>query len=367
MVCIFIEENAGKSGDCYAHHQKRIEVERMTILGIETSCDETSLSLLVDDKVKVNLISSQTIHNEFGGVIPELSSRAHLQQIIPMLKSLLNEAEIDLDAIDVISATAGPGLVGALLVGLTFGKSLALAADKPFVPVNHIEGHIFSGFLMEEKPEFPFLCSVVSGGHTLLLLVNNYFEIIQLGTTNDDAIGEAFDKVSKMIGFGYPGGPQIEKYSKFSDPCTFNFPIGKGKTKYDFSYSGLKTAVLRVVQDIERSNELTEEVKSNIAASFQKAAVDAIMNRMEMALKEFQVNSISLVGGVAANAMLRNRVIELGKKENKNVVIPAIEYCGDNAAMIALRGKHIYENGKTKGLNANVFPNLDQNAFVHLN
>jgi len=335
----------------------------MIVLGIESSCDETSVSLLIEDTVEANLIASQHFHKEFGGVIPELSSRAHLQQIIPLLRSALDQTKIKLEDIDLITATAGPGLIGALLVGLTFGKSLAVSLNKPFVPVNHIEGHIFSGFLMKEKPKFPFLCSVVSGGHTLLLLVKSEFEIVKLGTTIDDAIGEAFDKVSKMIGLGYPGGPLIQKYSALGNDTAFKFPIGKSKNKYDFSFSGLKTSVLRAIQKIDLEKELDEEIKNDIAASFQKAAVNAISKRVLLALKEYEIESISLVGGVAANELLRNEITRIAGDYGKSVVIPSIEYCGDNAAMISYRGKQYHLAGKLFPLDSNAYPSLPFNTF----
>ncbi len=336
----------------------------MIVLGIESSCDETSVSILEDEELKANLIFSQHFHKEFGGVIPELSSRAHLQQVIPLIKSALTKSKIELADIDVISATAGPGLIGALLVGLTFGKSLALSLDKPFVPVNHIEGHIFSGFLMKDKPEFPFLCSVVSGGHTLLLVVKSEFEIIKLGTTIDDAIGESFDKVSKMIGLGYPGGPLIQQYAQKGNDQKFKFPIGKTKNKYDFSFSGLKTAVLRQIQEIEKDSVINESIKNDIAASFQKAATEAITKRVTIALKEFNIKSLSLVGGVAANQLLREQFINIGKEFNKKVIIPNHEFCGDNAAMIAYRAMQYHKAGKRFSLSSNAYPSLNSSTFL---
>ncbi len=335
----------------------------MIVLGIESSCDETSVAILNNNKVEANLIASQHIHKEYGGVIPELSSRAHLQQILPLLKQVLKQTGHELDNIDLIAATAGPGLIGALLVGLTFGKSLALSLNKPFVPVNHIEGHIFSGFLMKDKPEYPFLCSVVSGGHTLLLVVKSEFEIVKLGTTIDDAIGEAFDKVSKLIGLEYPGGPLIQEYAKKGDDTNFNFPIGKSKNKYDFSFSGLKTSVLRTVQQIMDGDKLSELQINDISASFQKAAVAAITNRIKLALNEFDIKSLSLVGGVAANELIRNEFFEIGKKYKRKVVIPELEYCGDNAAMIALRGMQYHLDGRKFSLDANAYPSLPENIF----
>jgi N6-L-threonylcarbamoyladenine synthase len=220
---------------------------------------------------------------------------------------------------------------------------------------------------MREKPEYPFICSVVSGGHTLLLLVKSEFEIIKLGSTVDDAIGEAFDKVSKMIGLGYPGGPLIQESAKLGDEKSYLFPVGKGKSKYDFSFSGLKTAVLRMLQKENSKNDLTLEIKNNIAAAFQAAAVKAIIERVNLALKEFNVKSISLVGGVAANQRLRDEFMGLGQKYGVNVVIPDLEYCGDNAAMIAYRGMQFHTAGKTFSLNSNAFPTLPLNSFANRN
>ena len=335
----------------------------MIVLGIESSCDETSIAILNDNKVEANLIASQHIHKEYGGVIPELSSRAHLQQILPLVKKALHLSHHELNNIDLITATAGPGLIGALLVGLTFGKSLALSLNKPFVPVNHIEGHIFSGFLMKEKPDYPFLCSVVSGGHTLLLLVKGEFEIIKLGTTIDDAIGEAFDKVSKLIGLEYPGGPLIQEYAKNGNESAFNFPIGKSKNKYDFSFSGLKTSVLRTVQEIQHGSKLLESQINDISASFQKAALGAITKRIKLALAEYEIQSLSLVGGVAANELIRSEFFEIGKKYNKKVVIPDLQYCGDNAAMIAFRGMQYHLSRKEFSLDTTAYPSLPKDIF----
>ncbi len=339
----------------------------MIVLGIESSCDETSVSILENEKVLVNLISSQDFHAEFGGVVPELSSRAHLQIVIPLLKDALKKAKLDLKDIDLICVTAGPGLIGALIVGLTFAKGLAFSLEKPFIGVNHIEGHIYSGFLMDDKPEFPFLVLVVSGGHTLLLLVKSFTEIIQLGTTLDDAAGEAFDKVSKMLGFGYPGGPKIQKHSELGNLDKIAFPVAQIDSTFDFSFSGLKTSVLRYIQKNYGDNKISNSDKDDIAASFQKAVLKPLVANTEKALNEFEVSSISLVGGVAANSVLRNSFLELGTKYNKKIVIPKFEYCGDNAAMIAYRGLKMYENGITHSLNFSPYPGLKENQFSKYN
>lgn len=336
----------------------------MNVLGIETSCDETSVAIISDEKLAANLISSQDFHVNFGGVVPELSSRAHLQIVIPLLKEAIRKSELRLNDIDLICATAGPGLIGALLVGLTFAKGLAYSVNKPFVAVNHIEGHIFSGFLMDEKPEFPFLVLVVSGGHTLLLIVESFTKIVKLGSTVDDAAGEAFDKVSKLLGFGYPGGPQIQKAAAKGNPEKITFPIAELKEPYNFSFSGLKTAVLRFVQNnYGIADSIPQQDKFNIAAAFQIAVIEALTRKVRKALKEYQVKSISLVGGVAANAVLRNSFEKLSIKYHRKLVIPSFEFCGDNAAMIAFRGMKSFENGVVDGLDFSPYPGLTPQHF----
>ncbi len=336
----------------------------MNVLGIESSCDETSSAILSDNKILSNLISSQDFHADYGGVVPELSSRAHMQIVKPLVDKSLKESNLKLGDIDLITATAGPGLIGALLVGLTYAKGLAFSLNKPFIAVNHIEGHIFSGFLMEEKPEFPIFSLVVSGGHTLLLYVKSFKEIQQLGTTVDDAAGEAFDKVSKMLYFGYPGGPKIQNASKIGHEDKIKFPVAELKNPYNFSFSGLKTSVLRYVQkNFSDVNDIPIKEKNNIAASFQKAVVNALMQNTERALNNYDVKSISLVGGVAANAKLRNEITMLSKKYDKKIIIPSFDFCGDNAAMIAFRGKSLFEAGRQDSLNVKPYPSLGENYF----
>jgi len=336
----------------------------MNVLGIESSCDETSAAILSNNKILSNLISSQDFHSNYGGVVPELSSRAHMQIVKPLVDKALKESNLNFGNLDLITATAGPGLIGALLVGLTYAKGLAFSLNKPFIAVNHIEGHIFSGFLMVDKPEFPFLALVVSGGHTLLLYVKSFTEIQQLGTTVDDAAGEAFDKVSKMLAFGYPGGPKIQTASEIGDEDKIKFPVAQLKNPYNFSFSGLKTSVLRYIQkNFSDVNDIPEKEKNNIAASFQKAVVNALIQNTERALENYDVKSISLVGGVAANAKLRNEITMLSKKYGKKIIIPSFEFCGDNAAMIAFRGKSLFETGRQDSLNAKPYPSLGENYF----
>ena len=335
----------------------------MNVLGIESSCDETSVAVISDGKLTANLIASQDFHVKYGGVVPELSSRAHLQIVLPLVKDALAASNLTINDIDLICATAGPGLIGALLVGLTFAKGLAYSLNKPFVPVNHIEGHVYSGFLMPDKPEFPLLAIVVSGGHTLLLLVKSFTEIQKLGSTVDDAAGEAFDKVAKMLGFGYPGGPNIQNAAELGNKEKISFPVADLADPFNFSFSGLKTSVLRYIQKNFKDNIIPDNERNNIAASFQDAVIRAITKNVEKALNKFDIKSLSLVGGVAANQPLRDVLTKLATTHKKKIVIPDMQYCGDNAAMIAFRGLKLYENGKRFELNYNPFPGIPENHF----
>lgn len=335
----------------------------MIVLGIESSCDETSVAILSDGKVLVNLIASQDFHSLYGGVIPELSSRAHLQTINPLIKKALETAGIKLNDIDLITATAGPGLIGAVLVGFTYAKALAFSLNIPFMPVNHIEGHIFSGFLMEEQPTYPIMVVMLSGGHTFLLLVEDDLTIKKLGQTIDDAAGEAFDKVAKLLGLGYPGGPKIQNLAELGDEKKIDFPVAKTKNELDFSFSGLKTSVLRYIQSTYSNNEIPECDLADIAASFENAVIRAIINKSEKILKKYKISSISLVGGVAANSHIRKKIDLLAKKHKLKFVVPSLEYCGDNAAMIAYRGWKLYLAGKKYNLDYNAFPSLSDEIF----
>lgn len=337
----------------------------MNVLGIETSCDETSVAILRENKLAANLISSQHFHSKYGGVVPELSSRAHLQIIKPLVEEALGISKLKLEDIDLVAATAGPGLIGALLVGLTYAKGLAFSLKKDFISVNHIEGHIFSGFLMKEKPEFPYLVLVVSGGHTLLLYVESFTKIYKLGSTVDDAAGEAFDKVSKLLGFGYPGGPEIQKTANMGDENKIEFPVAVMKDPYNFSFSGIKTSVLRYVQkNYAAPEKIPGKELKDIAASFQKAVVDALVRKCDLAVRNYKVKSISLVGGVAANEKLRKEITKLSKKYNLKTIIPALDFCGDNAAMIALRGKQLFDSGVRDNLTADAYPSLPAGHFL---
>jgi len=339
----------------------------MNVIGIESSCDETSVAIISEGQLKSNLISSQDFHVKYGGVVPELSSRAHLQIINPLVKQALEEAQLDVHNIDVVAPTAGPGLIGAVLVGLNYAKGLAFSLGKPLVPVNHIEGHLFSGFLMPEKPKFPFLGVVVSGGHTLLLLVNNDTKIIKLGSTIDDAAGEAFDKVAKLMNLGYPGGPKIQKLADSGNSKKILFPIAKTKNEYDFSFSGLKTSVLRHIQQTYgQTGKIPGEDLPDLAASFEDAVIRALIKKSEKVLKKYKVKSISLAGGVAANGHLRNAFATLAKKYRKTFVVPDMAYCGDNAAMIAYRGMKLHEAGLKFDYNYKAYPAIKPGTFIEL-
>ena len=308
----------------------------MITLGIETSCDETAVAIFDSDKglIGESVFSQIDLHSEYGGVIPELASRDHCKKIIQIYKHALGA--IDPGEIDYVAYTAGPGLLGALLIGENFAQGLALSLNKPLIPVNHLEAHLMAPFLDEEKVEFPFLTLLVSGGHSLIIDVKglNQYEI--LGQSRDDAVGEAFDKVAKLIGLGYPGGPEIERVAQSGDPMAFNFPQPMlHSSDYDFSFSGLKTAVLYAVQDI---GEINSQTQADIAASFQHAATEVLIKKITKALENTGRESIVLAGGVAANKVLRNKISLLKSKLNVAVLYPPLAHCTDNAAMIAYLG-----------------------------
>ncbi|MFN4084168.1 MAG: tRNA (adenosine(37)-N6)-threonylcarbamoyltransferase complex transferase subunit TsaD [Bacteroidia bacterium] len=323
--------------------------EAINILAIESSCDETSASVFASGKILSNIISTQAIHKQYGGVVPELASRAHLQNILPVVEIALQKAQIDLKDLSAIAYTQGPGLIGALMVGSSFAKSLAMALQIPLIGVHHMQAHILAHFIDEPKPQFPFLCLTVSGGHTQLVILHDYFEHEIIGKTIDDAAGEAFDKVAKILGIPYPGGPLLDKYAQTGNPDLFKFPV-TNMPNYDFSFSGLKTSVLYFIQkQIKQNSDFINQNLNHICASVQQAIVTQLMQKVEMAVKNTGINQIALAGGVSANSSLRNNFIEFGKKHNVEVFIPAFEYCTDNAAMIAIAGyykflKHDFES-----------------------
>jgi N6-L-threonylcarbamoyladenine synthase len=328
-----------------------------TVLGIETSCDETSAALIKKSQVLANIVSSQYVHKQFGGVVPELASRAHIQLIVNIVQQALHEARITNDQIQGIAVTYGPGLVGALLVGLNFAKGLAFALTIPYIGINHIEGHIYGNFLSHPEISFPHLCLVVSGGHTQLVLMDKHLCYRILGKTRDDAVGEAFDKAAKLLDLGYPGGPLIDQLAKEGDPEFQIFPRAylKGKN-YDFSYSGLKTALLVYCQ--QKDTHFIQKNLSHICASYQRAAVEVLIKKTVSAAKKYSVSSVGIVGGVAANSLLRSWLSNEINKMGIEFFMPHLHFCTDNAAMIARAGLERLNSGKQSPLDLNAYPAL---------
>ncbi|SKB77436.1 N6-L-threonylcarbamoyladenine synthase [Parapedobacter luteus] len=319
------------------------------ILGIESSCDETSAAISIDGKIRSNIIANQTVHEKFGGVVPELASRAHQQNIIPAVEQAIREAKVHKNDIDAVAFTRGPGLLGSLLVGTSFAKAFALARHIPLIEVNHMQAHILAHFIEEPVPEFPFLCLTVSGGHTQLVLVKDYFKMELLGQTLDDAAGEAFDKTAKILGLPYPGGPLIDRYAQQGNAKAFAFPEPQ-IPGLNFSFSGLKTAILYFVQQKEQEDPgFLQSRLHDICASVQERIVSILLNKLRRAAEEAGVRDVAIAGGVSANSGLRNSLITLGEHLGWRVFIPRFEYCTDNAAMIAIAGHHKYRAGDFVG------------------
>lgn len=329
------------------------------ILGIETSCDETSASVVVNGrKVLSNIIASQIdLHAEYGGVVPEIASRKHVELIIPVIDSALKEAGIALEDVDAFAVTYGPGLVGALLVGVTAAKGLAAAMDKPLIKVHHIEGHIAANYVDHPDLKPPYLCLVVSGGHSHIVHVKDYLDFQILGMTRDDAAGEAFDKIARVLGLGYPGGPAIDKQAKLGNPEAIRFPrVNFHDGTYDFSFSGLKTAVINYVhQARQKGNELNIP---DICASFQQAVVDVLSDHTIKAAKETNVKIICIAGGVASNSQLREVMVKRGEEAGFTVLYPSMVMCTDNAAMIGAAGYYSYLANEFADLTLNAVPSL---------
>lgn len=326
----------------------------MYILGIDTSCDDTSASVVVDgQKILSNVVSSQTeIHKKYGGIVPELASRRHIEMIWPVTDEALKSAGLPLDAMNAIAVCYGPGLIGSLLVGGGFAKAVGYAKGIPLVAVNHLEGHIFSVFLEEQRPEFPFLSLIASGGHTSLYIVEGFGQYIELGRTRDDAAGEAFDKVAKLLGLGYPGGPIIDKLAKEGYPKAYDFPRAYVPESFDFSFSGLKTAVkLEFEKDPSRAADRFFLV--DVAAAFQSAVIDVLVRKVEWAIVKKGIRRITLSGGVSANSALRRRMQEMAEERGVELFLPSLSLCTDNAAMIAAAGYHHFIKGDIAGLDLN--------------
>lgn len=327
----------------------------MNILAIESSCDDTSAAVLTKQGMQSNVIASQAIHVKFGGVVPELASRAHQTTISQTVQQALDEAELSINEIDLIAVTQGPGLMGSLLVGLCFAKGMALANDIPIVGVNHMDAHIYANFI-DAKPEFPFLSLTVSGGHTQLVHVKAPFEHEILGKTRDDAAGEAFDKIGKVFGLEYPAGPIMDKLAQSGNPKFHKFPQALLREGLDFSFSGLKTSALYFVQDQEEG--FIKENLNDLCASVSEAITEVLVKKLKRAVEQTGVKTIALAGGVSANSMLRSKTEKLAEKMGLSLHIPKITYCTDNAAMIAITGKMKAELGEFDGMELRPFASL---------
>ncbi len=336
----------------------------ITILGIESSCDDTSAAVLRNNVLLSNVIASQAVHVKYGGVIPELASRAHQQNIIPVVDTALRDAGLTASDIDAIAFTRGPGLVGSLLVGVSFTKGLSIARNIPMVEVNHLQGHILSHFidLPDRKlphPDFPFLCLLVSGGHTQIVRVDSPLEMEIIGTTIDDAAGEAFDKCAKVMGLPYPGGPVIDRLAKEGDPKAFHFahPHVDG---YDYSFSGLKTSFLYTLRDaVAQDPDFIEHHKADLCASLQATVVEILLGKLIRAAKETGIRDIAIGGGVSANSGLRNGIVEAGKRRGWRTFLPEFKFTTDNAAMIAMAGYFHYRNGEFASLDVSPVARLE--------
>lgn len=329
------------------------------LLGIETSCDDTASAVVADGKILSSIVSSQDDHSKFGGVVPELASRAHQRLIVPVVDEALAVAGVARADLDAIAVTIGPGLAGSLLVGLSFSKALALGLGIPLVGINHLEGHIYSLFIDDKGPSFPFLCLIVSGGHTQLIKVEAKFEHTLLGRTRDDAAGEAFDKVAKLLGLGYPGGPEVEKLAAGGNPSFHDFPRTRLKG-YDYSFSGIKTSVLyylNAISDTDRDEHIQNHI-SDICASFQEAVIDMLTRPIVKAARETGIRDLALAGGVSANIALQTRMRELAERMDGRLFVPDQNYCMDNAAMIAIAGHHKLAGNEFSPLTLTVDPSL---------
>lgn len=313
------------------------------ILGIESSCDDTSAAIIKDNVILSNIIANQKVHKDYGGVVPELASRAHQQNIIPVIDQAIRRANINKNDIHAVAFTRGPGLLGSLLVGTSFAKSFALSMNIPMVEIDHLEAHILAHFIQDKEkklkgPSFPFLCLTVSGGHTQIVKVKDYFDMEIIGQTIDDAAGEAFDKVAKIMGLPYPGGPVIDKMAKEGDPEAFHFPKPE-IPGYDYSFSGLKTSILYFLRDqLKKDKDFIEQNKINLAASVQRTIIEILMDKLTKASDQTGIKEIAIAGGVSANSGLRDAIKHLQASKNWEVYLPKLEFSTDNAAMIAIAG-----------------------------
>ena len=338
----------------------------ITILGIESSCDDTSAAVIRGTTLLSNVIASQAVHIKYGGVIPELASRAHQQNIIPVVDTALKEAGVTPDKIDAIAFTRGPGLLGSLLVGTSFAKGLSIAHNIPMVEVNHLQGHILSHFIdlpdsEIPHPAFPFLCLLVSGGHTQIVKVSSPLEMEIIGSTIDDAAGEAFDKCAKVMGLPYPGGPVIDRLAKEGNPEAFTFAKPHVKGEFDYSFSGLKTSFLYTLRDcVKEDADFVEKHKADLCASLQATIIDILLNKLIKASKQLGIKDIAIAGGVSANSGLREAIAETGRRRGWRTFLPPLKFTTDNAAMIAISGYFRYKQGMLSGLDISPVARLEE-------
>jgi N6-L-threonylcarbamoyladenine synthase len=324
--------------------------EKICLLAIESSCDDTGAAVIINGKMHSNVVATQKIHQKYGGVVPELASREHLQNIIPVVTEALKEANITTQELSAVAYAQGPGLMGSLMVGSSYARALSSALEVPSIGIDHLKAHVMAHFIDEPKPLFPFICLLVSGGHTQIILVKAYDQMEILGKTHDDAAGEAFDKTAKMMGLPYPGGPLIDKYAQLGNPEAYAFSYAK-MPGYDYSFSGFKTAVLYFLRDNkEKDPSFIDKNLNDICASVQRHIVTSLLKNLKKAVRDSGVTQVALAGGVAANSSLRNAFLAMGEENQWETFIPAFEYCTDNAAMIAVAGHFAFLNGDFTGL-----------------
>lgn len=328
------------------------------ILGIESSCDETAASICINGKVINNEIATQVIHEQYGGVVPELASREHQRNIVPVVTHVMVSAGIKLNDLDAIAYTRGPGLLGALLIGSSFAKSTALSLSIPTIPIHHMKAHVLAHFIDDPKPQYPFLCLTVSGGHTQILRVNSAKEMIILGQTQDDAVGEAFDKAAKLLGLPYPGGPMIDKLAIDGDPEKFQFAKSE-MPNLDYSFSGIKTSILYFLRkEIQKNENFIQENLNDLAASIQQTLIDMLMKKLKLAVVQEGVTSVAIAGGVSANSGLRKALNNESITSGWSIYIPDFQYCTDNAGMIAMSGHLLYEQNAFGDLKDSPLPRM---------
>ena len=331
----------------------------MNILAIESSCDDTSAAVISNGKICSNIVAGQLIHELYGGVVPELASRAHQQHIVRVVDKAIQVANITKKDLNAIAFTRGPGLLGSLLVGTSFAKAMALALDIPLIEVNHMQAHVLAHFIDEPRPAFPFLCLTVSGGHTQIVLIKDYAIMEVLGETQDDAVGEAFDKTAKLLGLPYPGGPLVDKHAQIGNPLAYEFPLSE-MPKYNFSFSGIKTSILYFLKKRVADNpNFVAENLNDICASVQHTLVRMVLQKLRRAARELNIKEVAIAGGVSANSGLRKTLYEMGEKEGWNVYIPDFQYCTDNAGMIAMAAHFKYLKNDFSSQDVSPLPRME--------